>query len=83
MADNMPRRGAVVDTPNGAGVVVDCDPAYGSALVRMREGSELDRSHGLWFAVEQITVTGFDPGALVWYITRQVPARQAPYRTGD
>lgn len=84
MADkNMPRLGAVVTTPNGSGVVTDRDPAYGSALVRLKEGDEFDQSHGQWFAIEQITVTGYDPDALVWYITRQVPASQVPHRPGN
>jgi hypothetical protein len=63
---SIPRLGAVVDSPAGPGVVVDRDMTYGEALVRLRDGTEFDVSHGQWHAFDRLTVTGFDADAWVW-----------------
>lgn len=71
------RRGSTVRVPDvGEGVVTDT--ADGGALVRLAAGSELDTTHGQWWPCEVLEVTGFDPDAMVWFITRQVPARDLP-----
>lgn len=61
-----PRLGATVNTPVGPGVVTDRDRAYGEALIKLESGSELDTSHGQWWPISDLTVTGYDPDAMVW-----------------
>lgn len=73
-----PRLGAIVDTPDGPGVVRDRDMNYREALVRLREGSVLSMTHGAWYRFTELTVTGYDPDASVWYGTREVPASEVP-----
>lgn len=75
-----PRLGATVDSPDGPGTVTDRDMDYGQALVRLKRGTVLDTSHGVWLPFGQFTVTGFDPDALVWDGPRQVPASDVPVR---
>ena len=70
------RKGARVQTLAGPGTVTD--HAHGESLVQLDTGSELDRSHGRWIADQQLTVTGFDPDALVWTLARRVPAGTLP-----
>lgn len=72
----MPRLGAVVDGPDGSGVVTDRDTAYREALVRLHSGDELDTIHGRWCPFDSLTVTGFDPDAMVWCGARQVRASE-------
>lgn len=72
----MPRLGAVVDSPDGSGVVADRDATYGEALVRLNEGSPFDTSHGRWYPIDNLTVTGFDPDAMVWWGQRRVRASE-------
>lgn len=74
------RRGSTVHVP-GVGEGVVSDMADGGALVRLSTGSVLDTTHGQWWPCEVLEVTGFDPDALVWYITRQIPARDLPSNT--
>ena len=61
---NVIRRGSLVTSPVGSGVVTDM--AYGEALVRLDEGSEFDTSHGRWWNLDHLTVVGHDPDAIVW-----------------
>lgn len=68
------RKGSVVFTPKGRGVVTDHDTGFGESLVQLDSGSELDTSHGQWFPDGVIQVCGFRPGAMVWSGPRLVPA---------
>jgi len=73
----MPRLGATVTTPRGTGVVTDRDnyDNHPEVLVRLPESDDdLAATHGQWFDVANVTVTGFDPSALVWSGPRMVPA---------
>lgn len=74
----MIRLGATVATPDGPGVVVDRVAAHGEALVRLDSGTEMDTTHGAWFPFAEISATGFDADALVWWGQRQVRASAVP-----
>lgn len=69
------RKGSVVFTPKGRGVVTDRDAGFGESLVQLDSGSELDTSHGEWFPDGVLAVAGFRPAAMVWSGPRLVPAR--------
>ena len=74
----VPSLGATVTTPVGSGVVTDRDMSYAAALVRLDRGTVLDTTHGQWWPFVELTVTGFDPDASVWFATRMVPASEIP-----
>lgn len=80
MGDGMPQLGSTVDSPNGAGVVVDRVAADREVLVRLRSGTVLDTTHGQWWPIDRITVTGFNADAWVWWGQRVVPAGTIPER---
>ena len=63
-------QGDTVDTPDGSGTVTDRATYAGEVLVRLDNGSELDTSHGRWYATNDVTVTGYNPHAFVWYAGR-------------
>lgn len=67
-------QGDTVDTPDGPGTVTDRDTYAGEVLVKLNNGSELDTSHGRWYPTNDVTVTGFDPDAWVWYAGRMTCA---------
>lgn len=67
-------QGDTVDTPDGPGTVTDRATYAGEVLVRLNNGSELDTSHGRWYSTNDVTVTGFDPDAWVWYAGRMTCA---------
>lgn len=69
------RKGSVVFTPRGRGVLVDhCQDEW---LVRLDSGSILDTTHGQWFPERVLVPTGgFRPNALVWWANAMVPASE-------
>lgn len=66
------RLGAIVTCPDGPGTVVD--RSAGQSLVRLETGTVLDTTHGQWWPDTELTVTGYDPEAMVWRGQRVVPA---------
>lgn len=76
----MIRLGAMVTTPDGPGRVVDRDrdAVHGEALVQLDSGTIMDTTHGAWFPVTELTVTGFDPYVMVWWGQRRVRASDVP-----
>jgi len=59
-------KGNIVHTTAGRGVVVDRMSYAGEVLVRLYQGTEIDRSHGRWFTERKLTRVGHDPSAMVW-----------------
>lgn len=71
------RKGSVVLTAFGRGVLVDHQTYAGEWLVRLDSGSVFDTSHGRWIPEAEIAPTGgFRPDALVWWAGVVVPASE-------
>ncbi|MFN2637855.1 MAG: hypothetical protein ABR585_12590, partial [Gemmatimonadaceae bacterium] len=65
------RKGSIVTTCESTrGVITDYDAGYASVLVQLTDGpslDDLDRSHGRWYGLSEVTDTGkIDDQAWVW-----------------
>lgn len=70
-----PTKGDIVITSDGrTGTVTDRSHSAREVLVQFNGGSVLDRTHGEWRAYEDVTITGYDPSAMVWGLGRKRPA---------